>query len=117
MTDVVFGDFTVVPGYFNPHVVGKLHKMRKAQEFTVQPASDGTLFVQSDKSIGKFDFKTGKGVLNVKGSYFPHLSPVLGAFAFEFPTDFVKACLEACPALDSETSRGGVTVVNTIKVI
>lgn len=117
MAEQKFGDFTVVPGYFNPHVVGKLHTMRKPQEFSVQPASDGTLYVQSDKSTGKFDFRTRKGVLNTKGTYFAHLSKVMGAFEFEFPVDFVKACLAACPAQDSETSRGGVTLVNTVQVI
>lgn len=111
------GSFDVVQGYFGPHVVGKLHTMRKPQDFVVQPASDGTIVVQSDKSIGRFDFKTRKGVLNTKGSYFPHLNSMLGAFAFEFPVDFVTACLAACPALDSETTVGGVTIVNTIQVM
>lgn len=112
-----FGEFKVVPGYFGQHVVGKLAKMRKPQDFIVSPRSDGTIQVQSDKSIGVFDFRTRKGVLNTKGCYFPHLSKMLGAVEFEFPADFVKACLAACPAQDSETTRGGVTIVNTIKVI
>lgn len=112
-----YGEFTVEPSYFGQQVVGKLAKMRKPQKFSVHPRSDGTIQVQSDKSIGVFDFRTRKGVLNTKGSYFPHLSPALGAVEFEFPADFVKACLAACPAQDSETTRGGVTIVNTIQVI
>lgn len=99
------------------HVVGKLANMRKPQEFSVSPLSDGnTIYVQSDKSTGRFDLRTGKGVLNTKGSYFVHLNAALGAKPFTFPAEFVTACLEACPALDSETEFGGVIFVNTIEV-
>jgi hypothetical protein len=117
MTVDKYGDFQVVPGYFNPHVVGKLANMRKPQEFSVNPASDGTIYVQSSKSTGRFDFRTRKGVLNTKGTSFAHLTKMLGAVEFDFPVDFVAACLAACPAQDSETSKGGVTLVNTVKVI
>jgi hypothetical protein len=100
------------------HVVGKLGTMRKPQEFSVMPSDDGeTLVVQSDKSIGRFNFKTGEGVLNIKGCYFPHLSGFMGAKPYTFPAEFIAACLAACPALDSETSFGGVTFVNTVKTI
>ena len=112
-----YGEFEIVQGFFGQHVKGKLANMRKPQEFIVQPVDDGSIMVQSDKSIGQFDFRTGKGVLNTKGSYFPHLSRALGAVEYEFPADFVKAALAACPPLDSETTRGGVTIVNTIKTI
>jgi len=112
-----FGEFTVEPGFLSPHVVGKLANMRKPQEFLARPASDGTIYVQSDKSTGRFDFRMRKGVLNTKGDTFAHLHPYLGAVEYEFPVDFVKACLAACPALDSETTAGGVTFVNTVKVI
>jgi hypothetical protein len=113
-----YGDFTVGASRFGGHVTGKLHTMRKPQQFSVRPASDGTLYVQSDKSTGKFDFRTGKGVLNTKGTYFAHLSKALGAMDFEFPADFVKACLAACPALGSETDTGlGLVIVNTVEVI
>lgn len=117
MEKVTFGEFTVVPGYFGPKVEGKLARMRKPQTFSVSPCSDGTIMVQSEKSIGQFDYHTRKGVLNTKGSYFPHLSAALGAVGYEFPADFVAACMEACPALGSETTVGGVTIVNTIEVI
>lgn len=114
-----FGEFSLTkPGMFGRGVVGKLANMRKPQEFLVRPASDGTVYVQSDKSTGRFDFRTRKGVLNTKGTSFMHLNPVLGAVEFEFPADFVKACLAACPALDSVTDTGaGVILVNTVKVI
>lgn len=41
--------------------------------------------MQSDKSIGRLNFCTGEGVLNNKGSYFPHLHAALGAEPFTFP--------------------------------
>ena len=95
-------------------VSAKLGRMRKPQDFLVSPTSDGRVMVQSDKSIGIFD-KTGVGRFTTKGPYFPHL-----AFAppFEFPPEFVTACLEACPAMGSQTVLGGgaVVVENTIEV-
>lgn len=109
--------FRVVPSYFGKSVVGKIGNLRKERTFSVQPQSDGNICVQADGVIGVFDFRTRKGVLNTKGGYFPHLSAALGARPFEFPAEFVAACLEACPAQDSETTRGGVTIVNTIEVI
>lgn len=96
----------------------KLGRMRKPQSFTVQPTSDeGVLIVQSDKSIGMFDYRTGEGVLNTHGCYFPHLSIRAGAERFTFPADFVTACLAACPSLDGETERGGVIFAHTVQVV
>lgn len=97
-------------------VVAKIANMRKPQDFSVSPMSDGRIMVQSDKSIGTFDFRTCKGVLNTKGCHFPHLHPALGAAEFEFPPEFVKECLTACPALDSVSDVGGVLIHNTIEV-
>lgn len=95
-------------------VSAKLGKMRKAQEFIVQPRSDGSIMVQSDKSIGVFCLKSGKGKLNTKGCYFTHL-----AFAepFDFPPEFVEACLRVCPSMGGETTIGGCTFVHTIQLI
>jgi hypothetical protein len=113
-----YGEFTIKPSRFGAGVVGKLATMRKPQEFSVHPyGREDLIHVQSDKSCGVFDFKTGLGLLNMKGSYFAHLSPTMGAKTFQFPADFVAACLAACPALDSETTVGGVTIINTITVI
>jgi hypothetical protein len=80
------------------HVTAKLGNMRKPQDFVVYPGKDGEdLVVQSDKSIGKFNRETGKGVLNTKGCYFPHLTSFLGAKPYDFPMDFVVSCVLAQP--------------------
>lgn len=110
--------FEMVPGYFGPRVRGKLGTMRKARDWSIQPVDDGeTIIVQGDGAIGTFNFRTRQGRLNIRGEYFVHLSPALGAKPYEFPAEFVRLCLEACPGLGSESTRGGVTVVNTIRTI
>jgi hypothetical protein len=78
------------------HITAKLGNMRKPQEFIVYPG-EGDLIVQSDKSIGKFNRETGKGVLNTRGAYFPHLTMILGAKEYQFPMEFVIACVLAQP--------------------
>lgn len=42
-----------------------------------------------------------------------------GAQPYTFPPEFITDCLNACPALDSETVIGGgaVIVQNTVQVI
>jgi hypothetical protein len=109
--------YELVPGYFGPRVRGKLATMRKPRDWSVSPVDDGSIMVQTNGAIGQFNFRSRQGVLNTKGEYFPHLSPALGAKPYEFPAEFVRLCLEACPGLGSESSRGGVTVEHTIRTI
>ena len=78
-------------------ITAKLAGMRKPQEFVVYPhqKDDPTVTVQSDRAIGAFDPKTGKGVLNWRGSnskYSLHLNAILGAEPYQFPDDFVYQC-------------------------
>lgn len=103
------GGFTVS----GKRVTGKLARMRKAQTWTVLPMSDSRLMVQSDRSIGCFDFRTGRGRFNTAGCYFPHLAV---AAAVVFPADFVTACLQACPPLDSVTVTPTAIINNTVEV-
>ena len=98
-------------------VLGKLFGQRKLRAFLVRPMSDGRVHIQGDGCCGAFDFRTRAGVWNGKGEYFPHLSPLLGAVKVEYPAEFVAACLEACPALDSESKIPGGVIRNTIQVI
>jgi hypothetical protein len=101
-------------------VEAKLAGMRKPQSFTVLSTDDGEhLVIQSDKSIGRFSFRTGEGVLNTKGSYFIHLSKVAGAKPYTFPAEFVQDCLEATGAKDGFTSLAGgaVCMAHTITEI
>ena len=94
-------------------ITAKLAGMRKAQEFTVYPFKPGELItVQSDKAIGQFCPVTGQGVLNWRGSggkYFMHLSKFIGAEDYQFPMDFVEACVSAQPQ-SGDHIGGGVYV-------
>lgn len=83
-------------------VTAKLGRMRKAQTFSVYPRKEGdtTIIVQSDKSIGEFDYLTGEGSLCTRGCYFVHLS--LGV-PFMFPQDFVR---EARAIWDERNKKG-----------
>ena len=95
-------------------VSAKLGSMRKAQDFLIQPTSDGRVMVQSTKSIGIFNPKTGEGKLCTTGCYFVHLSL---AKPFNFPPEFVSDVLHAGPGLGGETDIGGVTVQHTVEII
>lgn len=99
-------------------VSAKLGNMRKPQDFIVLPVKRGDdplLMIQSDKSIGIFNYRTGEGRLNTKGCYSPHLAM---AKPFNFPMDFVAACLEAAPSLGGATQVSPALIVsNTVQVI
>lgn len=79
------------------YVEGKFGNMRKPQRFVVTLSDKGNFIIQSHKSIGKFDMKTGEGILNTTGSYFHHLSALLGAKPYTFPQEFVSECCRAFP--------------------
>ncbi len=81
------------------NVLGKFLSMRKAQSFVVYPVRDGAtvIIVQSDKSIGRFNYRTGVGAINLRGKYFAHLT--MAATPFMFPSDFVGR---------GDMSRGGL---------
>ena len=71
----------------------KLGNMRKPQNFVVQDVNGkNKIIIQSDKSIGVFDKKTGRGKLNTKGCYFPHLQY---ATPYVLSTGQLKDCLQA----------------------
>jgi len=83
-------------------VMGKFSGMRKEQDFIVYPykLDQTSLLVQSDRAIARIDIKTGRGLLNWRGShskYGVHLNPALGAEEYQFPAEFVFQCLEAQP--------------------
>lgn len=80
-------------------IQAKLGKMRKPQEFIVYPKQEGSnrVVIQSDKAIAAFNPDTGKGLLNIKGCYFVHLNHLAGAIDYQFPKDFIEACIEARP--------------------
>jgi len=87
------------------YVPAKLGGMRKPQTFFPHRTSNGTVVVQSDKSIGTIDLVTGAGKLNTKGCYFVHLA---AAQPFQFPPEFVEAVKQAIGVFDSlSTVEGG----------
>ncbi len=98
------------------HVTAKLAGMRKPQEFVVYPYSpDATdeerqyLKVQSNSVIGRFDKRTGEGVINWRGSnpkYNPHLCPSMGAEPYTFPMSFVLQCREMRPNSGDSIGQG-----------
>lgn len=91
-------------------VTAKLGNMRKAQEFVVYPPrEDGKIMVQSNKSIGLFDPDTGKGILNIKGSYTPYLHPATGAKPYDFPQEFIDECKKKQPQ-KGDTIGGILTI-------
>jgi len=98
-------------------VSAKLGSMRKPQDFVVLPVKRGDdplLMIQSHKSIGIFNYRTGEGRLNTKGCYSPHLAM---AKPFTFPPEFVQACMEACPSLGGTTEIApGIIIQNTVQV-
>ena len=99
-------------------IKAKLGNMRKEQEFIVYPKSDkDNIIVQSDKSIGAFNIATGEGVLNTKGSYFPHLNAMLGAKPFTFPQDFVLQCIVQGPEVGDAIDRHGIAYHGTVTEI
>jgi hypothetical protein len=89
----------------------KLSNMRKPQNFVVQDINDQNAFyIQSDKSIGIFDKETGKGKLNTKGKYFPHLQ---FATPYRLTTEELKNCLGALSVKgDILGSVDGCIIVN-----
>ena len=96
----------------NNYVNFKLGKMRKEQEFCVQDVNNKNAFIiQSDKSIGMFDKKTGKGKMSFKGCYFPHLS--MCSIPFELSQEQVQKCLSIlCKKGDVIGSFGGCVIIN-----
>lgn len=80
-----------------PSVHAKLPGQRKEREWVVYPwDGEGPVTVQTDGAIVAVDLKnartdgTASGVGNLKGEYFHHLSPSMGAHSMEFPASFVE---------------------------
>lgn len=108
------------------YVIAKLGTMRKEREWLVQATSDDRIIVQGSKpgkpgystpyadAIGCFDVTGKNGRLTTKGGYFPNLP---FAQPFEFPPEFVRACLEICQPLDAVGDYGVAVIHHTVQVI
>lgn len=77
-------------------VMLKLAKMRKPQDFVVYPYKEGdeNFTIQSGKSIGQFNRKTGVGVLCTTGCYFHHL---MFAKPYTLTSEELELCLSNQP--------------------
>ncbi len=98
-------------------ITAKLSGMRKAREWSVLPVEGGErIIVQSDGAIGIFAWRTGQGKLCTRGGYFPHLAI---ARPFQFPPEFVTACMRVCPSLGGETviDDGVAIIEHTARMI
>lgn len=99
------------------YIWAKLGNQRKARQYSVRPTNDDRIVIQEGYggkgSIGIFDFE-GRGVFATSGAHFPFLA---GAKPYQFPLDFVRAAMGACPALDAETEYNGVTFRSTIRMV
>jgi hypothetical protein len=74
---------------------------RKEEEFVIyKAAEDGTVVIQSGKSICQIDLSTKKMVANIKGQdskYFVHLNESLGAVNMDCPDELFNAIKENIP--------------------
>lgn len=86
---------------YRKHIVMKLAGMRKPDEFVVYaPREDGRIMAQGDRTICLFDPVTRRGIINWRGGHFkyaPHLTQEGGAEFYEFPQEFVDACINEMP--------------------
>ena len=97
-------------------VTAKLSHMAKAQVFIVEPLAPNAddyekqfITIRSHRSIGFFHRETGRGYLNWRGGkhyYHSHLATALGAEEYQFPADFVQACIDALPQPGDEIASG-----------
>lgn len=106
------------------YVHAKLKGQRVEREYLVQATSDDRIIVQGSKPgqpgratpyadcIGCFNVDGTGGRFTTRGGFFPHLAI---AEPFDFPPDFIRACLEVCQPLDAVTDGGGIIVNHTVQ--
>lgn len=72
-------------------VTAKIGRQRKARDFIAFKDDKGNIIAQGDDCIFQINPETREAVYNLKGGYFPHLSPLLGAKAGKVPQEFIDA--------------------------
>ena len=90
-------------------VVWKFPNRRKAESFSVYPEQNGEVVIQSSKTIAQINLKTGKGILNAKGSngkYFMHLNELLGAERYTFKSKLIAMIKSNTPKSGDEIGGG-----------
>ena len=88
----------------------KFSTRRKAEEFVIyKPDEDGNVVIQSNKTIAQINLKTGKGILNAKGSnskYFMHLNEFMGARYTKFSPILVNKIKNSMPKSGDRIGKG-----------
>ena len=69
----------------------KLGRLRKPQKFAVTQDGEEHILIQSDKSIGRFNSRTGDGRLCIRGNRFISLS--VDSTLYQMKPDDLQACL------------------------
>jgi hypothetical protein len=95
-------------------VIAQLRNMKRPMEFVVVPLSDGRILVQSERGVGAFDFRTGKGKFMAIGD---SITALINALPYDFPPEFVEECLRVCPSDGGATEIApGLFAPNTFEV-
>lgn len=83
--------------------------------WSVYPMGDGRVLVFGDiRGVGCFDHKTGRGRFTHVGTGYSDLA---NASTFQFPPEFVSACLAVCPSLGGESEINGHVFNHTVMVL
>jgi len=57
----------------------KVERHRKPRDLIAFPSDKGKIIAQGEDCIFEIDPESREAIYNLKGGYFPHLSPLLGA--------------------------------------
>jgi len=77
-------------GIEGKRVIAKFGRQRKPRSLIAFEA-DGKIIAQGEDCIFEIDPKNKEAIYNLKGGYFPHLSPLLGAQKGKVPQEFIDA--------------------------
>jgi len=72
-------------------VIVKIGRLRKPRELIAFMDDQGRIIAQGDDVIFMVDPVTREAVYNLKGGYFMHLNPLMGAKVARVPQEFVDA--------------------------
>jgi len=80
-----------VLGIEGKRVIAKFERQRKARSLIAFRDDKGHIIAQGKDCIFEIDPESREAIYNLKGGYFPHLSPLLGAQKGRVPQEFIDA--------------------------